>query len=255
MKYNDYLNIISKIGLPKDIPEFNTEGKLIICLIEYRIMEEIKYVLNAVLNIYDSKDIGLSIVYGLENKEYIEDNFSNWKNILLINTNNNVKDRYEYSAMLKKPQFWENFKNWSHILIYQCDALLLRKIDEVYFNYDYIGAPWESIDNWKIKKPPKYNGGNGGFSLRRIEKMIECCEENRYIENISKDNEDVFFCRCNLNFIEEKSVLHRNFSIETIYGNNPVGIHQLYRYIDNIMTDVEEKKFWDEIKKRFNIDV
>ena len=37
MKYNDYLNIISKIGLPKDIPEFNTEGKLIICLIEYRI--------------------------------------------------------------------------------------------------------------------------------------------------------------------------------------------------------------------------
>ena len=39
--------------------------------------------------------------------------------------------------MLKQPKFWENFLNWSHILIYQTDALILRKIDDIYFNYNF----------------------------------------------------------------------------------------------------------------------
>ena len=44
--YNDMLK---SIPAPENIPEFNTKGKLIICLIEYRIMDEIEWVINAML--------------------------------------------------------------------------------------------------------------------------------------------------------------------------------------------------------------
>lgn len=250
MKYKEYYKLISNIKGPSVVPEFNTKGKLVICLIEYRIMKEIEYVINALLKVYDSQDIGLSIVYGNINSNYINSVFSKWKNIKLIKTNDDNLDRNTYSRMLKRPQFWENFKNWSNILIYQTDALLLRKIDDFYFNYDYIGAPWERIDNWNGKVIPKYNGGNGGFSLRNIVKMIECCEENRNKHVIPSGNEDAYFCTFDLKYIEAKSENHINFSMETIYSENPVGVHQIYRYIDDIMNDDEKNNFLRKINEK-----
>ena len=95
---------------------------------------------------------------------------------------NNINQRI-YSKILKKPDFWENFTNWKHILIIQTDALILKKIDDIYFNYEYIGAKW--ADN-------TLKGGNGGFSLRNIQKMIEITEENRnkIFSYNSKNNKD-----------------------------------------------------------------
>ena len=84
MKYKEYYKLISNIKSPSVVPEFNTKGRLVVCLIEYRIMKEIEYVINALLKVYDSKDIGLSIVYGNINSNYINSLFGKWKNIKLM---------------------------------------------------------------------------------------------------------------------------------------------------------------------------
>ena len=57
VRKNMYNDMLKSIPAPENIPEFNTEGKLIICLIEYRIMDEIEWVINAMLRVYDSKEI------------------------------------------------------------------------------------------------------------------------------------------------------------------------------------------------------
>ena len=134
-----YYDLISKIKRPLIKPEFNSGGKLIIALFEWR-MEQIKYiraVINAVLNVYDTNEIGFAIVYGENNCAQIESEFGDWKNILLIKTNDHNHNSFTYSKRLYTPELWEHFKAWSHVLVYQWDALILRKIPEKYLIYDY----------------------------------------------------------------------------------------------------------------------
>ena len=230
---------------------FKVSGILNVCLIEYRIMDEIEHVLNALLHVYNSDEIGLTIVCGSQNEDYIRDKFNHWNNLRIINTGHANMTRHSYSALLKSPSFWEQFTMWSHVLVYQTDALILRKIDEEYFDFDYIGAPWKDIHKWAGKNKPTYNGGNGGFSLRRVLAMIQSCECNRNLshDEISVVNEDGFFCSNDtLNFAPENSNIHKQFSIEEIFYENPVGCHQLYRYI----TDNEFYTIINIIKQRFH---
>lgn len=226
-----YDSVISKIENPYNDFEikFNESGKLVICLIEYRILIRIKYVLNALLNVYSPYEIGLTIICGSSNYEYIYEIIKYWKNVNIINTKHENLNRGTYSALLKMPSFWEIFNNWSHVLIYQTDALIMRKIDDIYFDYDYIGAPWKKHD----KKWTKYYGGNGGFSLRKVKTMIKHCECFRNIDHkdICQRNEDGYFCNINMKFPEDKNI-HESFAVETIFSSNPIGCHQLYRYLD-----------------------
>ena len=55
---------------------FKVSGILNVCLIEYRIMDEIEHVLNALLHVYNSDEIGLTIVCGSQNEDYIRDKFN-----------------------------------------------------------------------------------------------------------------------------------------------------------------------------------
>jgi hypothetical protein len=225
MRIELYNNILKNIPEPIEIPCFNTKGKLIIVLIEYRIMDEIQWVINAALRVYQPEEIGFAIVHGTDNANYINDKYSNWKNILLVNTGHSNLNRGTYSALLKMPQLWENFLNWEHALIYQTDALLIRKIDDIYFNYDYIGSPWTQSNQCA-----PYCGGNGGFSLRRIKAMIEKCERfrNTVFEQIHRGNEDIFFCSFkDYKYPPINSALHKSFAVERVKHPQPVGCHQI----------------------------
>ena len=161
-----------------------------------------------------------------KNKLFIENKFKNWKNIILIHKNYDNIDRGTYSALLKQPEFYENFLNWSHVLIYQTDALLFRKIDDIYFTYDYIGAPWISTNQWC-----KYNAGNGGFSLRNVKSCIKVCEQfrNKNINTIHRGNEDGYFCsQDSFKYPDINSYVHKNFSMERVKIKTPIGCHQIY---------------------------
>jgi len=67
---------------------------------------------------------------------------------------------------------------------------------------------------------------------------------------IPSGNEDAYFCTFDLKYIEAKSENHINFSMETIYSENPVGVHQIYRYIDDIMNDDEKNNFLRKINEK-----
>jgi hypothetical protein len=171
-------------------------------------------------------EIGLSIIYGKNNKDLVESLFSDYTNINLIYKEIDNLNRGTYSAMLKQPQFYENFKNWSHVLIYQTDALIFRKIPDFYFNYDYIGAPWIESNQWC-----KYNAGNGGFSLRNVNACIKACEKFRdtEYEKIPRGNEDGFFCnQDSFKYPEINSESHKAFAVERVKHMQPVGCHQIY---------------------------
>lgn len=140
------------------------------------------------------------------------------------------KDIRGYNRLMMSEKFYEFFLDFQYMLIYQLDAFVFK--DELDFwckkKYDYIGAPWIGIinsgKNWiekfqfarraqkeyvnNTKQPGSilpteiqfYNKvGNGGFSLRRVEKFYSICkEEKRMIEYYNNNthhyfNEDVFW--------------------------------------------------------------
>lgn len=241
-KYDRYLDIIKNIVHNKKNINFINKGRLNICLIELRIMPEIEYVINSILKIYDPSEIGLTLVFGNINKDYIYNITKNMKNIKYIYYNqfDNLTIK-KYNKLLKWNNFYKNFIDFEFVLIVQTDSLIMRKIDNIYFNYDYIGAPWKDIkDN---------HGGNGGFSLRRIKKMLETTSNNKNFKKISghKPNEDIFFSfRDNYQYCNDRE-LHKSFSVETEYHKNPIGIHSIFFNhlndceFDNILSYINNK--------------
>lgn len=166
-------------------------------------------------------------------------------------------DIYGYNQLMISPLFYQSFASFSFILIYQPDAFVFEdKLD--YWcsqGYDYIGAPWldERIHHnifvqlkKSIKKSihTKYNFkrsgfpsrhqfintvGNGGFSLRRVNKFYELSiafkdAANAYIDHRNSSyNEDRFWSvevnrkKRLLNIPDYKTALH--FSFETFPEN------------------------------------
>ena len=226
--YEELLKVIPSVP---DQAEFNTHGRLNVCIIEYRAQREITYVLRALLQVYKPQEIGITFICGNKNEDYVKSLFPHWKNLRIINTGHDNLNRKTYSSLLKMPTFWENFTEWSHVLIYQTDALIMRKIEDIYFTFDYIGAPWGLNNQWV-----PVCAGNGGFSLRNVRACIQHCEEFRNVpqEKIPTTNEDGFFCRSKIfKYPPINSETHKRFSVEQVFHPRPIGCHQLYRYLNN----------------------
>jgi hypothetical protein len=258
--FNSYNNIIKQIKEPKSTPKFNKGGKLIIALFEWRcrapnnwnsnncMITYLKWIINAILKVYNSNEIGFALVYGENNYKQIESSFSNWENIVLVKTNDSTHNAYTYSKRLYTPELWENFKSWKYVLVYQWDALLLRQIPEMYFEYDYIGAP--------IAGCP-HSGGNGGFSLRNVEKTIEACEKYRgnyySIYNIKEriGHEDGYFGqgRDNFKYVKNKDE-HKEFAIESLHHDNPVGLHKVFHWYRQRCSTKEWLQLLENIKSK-----
>ena len=84
----------------------------------------------------------------------------------------------KYNKLLLSSVFYEMFKDSKYILITQVDVWIFR--DELQYwidkEYDYIGAPLFLPQNRQSKKLNKLMlpyGGNGGLSLRNVEKTLE----------------------------------------------------------------------------------
>lgn len=127
------------------------------------------------------------------------------------------KDIKGYNQLMLSAAFYERFLDYDFMLIYQLDAFVFK--DELVFwcqqGFDYIGAPWIERYKWKDKflsslhyrlnrKAPNSNlptllqfynrVGNGGFSLRRIEKFYNLCKtERERIDFYNAHNDSKFF--------------------------------------------------------------
>lgn len=175
-------------------------------------------------------------------------------------------DRYftgtkSYNHLMLWEGFYQRFldNGYAYMLVAQTDAVIWQEENRIpefmEKGFDYYGAPWvpeRRIWEWTFEKKTGFPGfaikcckkegqgitmGNGGFSLRNIEKCIQLIHEFRFrkIYWFIKRNEDIFFgvfgrknrcgfrlatVECGLEFARE---YHLRECVEK--GEIPFGVH------------------------------
>ena len=113
-----------------------------------------------------------------------------------------------YNNMLLAPEFYKTFGNYRYLLLCQFDVWVFRDEIQMWIDkgYDYIGAPWfvprpvASKDWAPLEKLMLPQGGNGGFCLRKIDKMIELLSNRKRSLNVALFLKGVFFLARNKRF-------------------------------------------------------
>lgn len=96
----------------------------------------------------------------------------------------NFTSNHAYNLMLLKPEFYRLFAAYDYMLIYQTDVFIFRNELDYWLRrgFDYIGAPWSPERNYSFFYPRlmwrRSCGGNGGFSLRRVQPMVRLLERH-----------------------------------------------------------------------------
>ena len=127
-----------------------------------------------------------TVFHSNENKKYLE-------NIIGKNHNFNLKslpehfDKNMYSKVLASEEFW-NQLHGEKILIFQTDTGIRRNDILNFWNFSYIGSPWD----WIVEGDSNLKIGNGGLSLRDRKTMIDICSKHKIENNFP---EDVFFAK------------------------------------------------------------
>lgn len=135
--------------------------------------------------------------------------YRQYDKLSICKVNNKWLSSYkEYNAMCCNKDFYNMFIDYEYVLICQTDCWAFEDRLDYYIDmgYDWYGAPWPF---WRNEV------GNGGLSLRKIEKMISIC--SNFVFNHINMNEDVWFCKIHKNEMNicpwEIAV---NFSLETV---------------------------------------
>lgn len=212
----DYLPLIKNIIIPPIVETSDYET----VFIEFRWLPHMEYLIrNTIIKLPTWKH---TIVCGNKNIYQIRQMCKTISNkINIIHLNINTFSVMKYSSLLLTTNFWKRLSG-KKILLYQEDTFLFHGNIKPFLKYDFIGAPWP--------KDFKLEVGNGGFSLRTRDKMIEIIENYKITEELQK-NEDVFFCthmlnsRCGL--IAPKNIA-QYFAEEFVISNNPLGGHKFY---------------------------
>lgn len=158
-----------------------------------------------------------------------------------------------YNKLMLDPKFYAKFINYEYMLIAQTDTLILNSGKEIErfldAGYAYWGAPWEEeqqywfyttksflYEKFHIGKKFLLRVGNGGFSLRHIDKTIQILKNKWFWRLLWQGNEDFFFALYGLdNNIDYKVAPleeARNFALETDMRKNlklglkPFAVHK-----------------------------
>lgn len=190
-------------------------------IIDPRVHQAFEIVLNNFLSNLDNRwnfiiicgNLNLSFLINLINLKFV----NHKHRITLVKLNiNNINAQY-YSNILMNKHFYSLIPT-EMFLIFQLDTLLSNVYNNNIYDfmeYDYVGAPW-----------PQGDVGNGGLSLRRKTKMLEVIER---LPPDPTNNEDLFFCRNNLNILHKPSADEaKKFSVEAVFYDKPFGIHKPY---------------------------
>lgn len=218
-----YDNIVKKIKIHDDSKKIwkipSKDQQLSVAIVEPRKHKLLPYVLYNMANIYGGGDVSLYIFHGTENECYVKDIIKDWKNVQLVNLNVENLTINDYNKLLTSTSFYDNFLS-KFVLIFQTDSIIRRKIDDDFFQYDYVGAPWK--ENCEVCV------GNGGFSLRNVDTMKFISKNciNTY------GNEDVFFSnevyKKGFSLPDVKTAAR--FSSELTLHPDPCGFHAINKF-------------------------
>jgi len=246
-----WTNYLSQFDLPSEYFQNITSKTNKFCvIIEPRKHPLLILVIKNFMYLLQKHNWGLIIWHGTENEEYIKDGLKNWPNVIFKNLNIHNLQIHELNILLTGRNFWEDnlALGVEHMIFFQTDTLLLKDNVDDFLQYDYIGAPWAHI--------PIIGGGNGGLSLRKVKTMLHIVNNFSFIPSISYA-EDIYFSL----YLVETSKTNNNiklplleeakkFSIETIFYEDPVGIHKAYQWLsteeknnlDNILNNLRKVK-------------
>ena len=166
---------------------------------------------------------GLKIYYGNKNKEFVKKFTQTWNNIQLENLEIDDLSGILYNNMLKTTKFWETIPT-ENVLIFQTDTILRRFGIDEFTSYNYVGAPWIRYREGKIV-------GNGGLSFRKKSRMLEIIRD---FQDDTIDMEDIYFCKYLKNEDIAPYDVAKKFSVEDVYYQNPLGLHQPKVDLDNL---------------------
>lgn len=166
-----------------------------------------------------SYEICLICPKNIELNEYVNIAYSNDVYLsFLFCSNDYFKSTETYSYMLETPDFYKCFSAYNYLMIYQLDGWIFTNFLDYYINLnvDYIGSPWKAY----ILNLDEDTVGNGGVSLRKVQKFINVCQSltPKDYECQHVENEDLFFCKTlrnkiHLKFADIKNA--SNFSLQS----------------------------------------
>ena len=191
-------------------------------IIEPRKMEILIKVIKNFMYLLQNKGWGLIVVHGTDNEEFVKSGLCGWKNVHYIKLNvSNLTPPMMEQLLAGFTFFWDKLLSigCEKALFFQTDALLLKDNVDDFINYDYVGAPWP-----KKLFGQSFNVGNGGLSLRDTSTMIEIINSLKKIHT----NEDCYFGYGCIKLNKKIPTIEEamKFSVETIYYNDPCGMHK-----------------------------
>ena len=174
-------------------------------IVEPRKHKALEFVLNNVCDCL-SNEWKIILFHGKSNIEYankivekLNVIFNN--RIFLINLNVDNLNQTTYSNLLtNKNTIYDNIDT-DIFLVFQTDSIILKKNAHLindYLNYDYVGSPWIRCE-YELTQRCNFIG-NGGFSLRNKNKMLEIIEKIPY----KNEFEDLYFSRNYNNILVNK---------------------------------------------------
>jgi hypothetical protein len=149
------------------------------------------------------------------------------------------------SRFFTETWFWEDLAPADHVLLFQTDSIICsnttQSVDD-FLQFDFIGAP--------IGR--SYGAGyNGGLSLRNRNSMLTILNEDTWEPANSVPNADGFNVAYEDQWFAWK--MHKDprftlptadvaltFSVETVWGEKPLGFHQMYRFWPGKKREIEE---------------
>lgn len=239
--YGSYLERVTPPIEEKRVFQMPNHNKLGICLIEFRKIEWLRHILNQIANIYGGTEVSLYIIHGQRNERFLKNILKGWSNVTFVKYFVDNIDRLTYADLCSHPEFYMNFKT-EFILKMEWDSFLRKEIPKKFFDYSYVGAPWNGFpndfDGNIFNRLGNKTVGNGGFSLRNVKRMIDICNKFKKPDNVG---EDVHISNCLPQNEVPTSKIAQEFSVEHIYNDDPVGLHHVWE-----IHDIEKITAWFE---------
>ena len=231
--YPVYKYLDSKLIERYSLSQFNNNSKNVALMLESRMFENTEFILRQ-FSRYLPEDFAMWI-YVTPNvySSYVElaNKLNNNINIIQLPSQYVLNSVNDYNNIMLDISFWSLLQQFERVLVFQMDTMIYRKGIERFYEYDYIGAPWNPSSNMATSV------GNGGLSLRNIQAMIYCLQNrnNVHVGIFNKNNiaEDVFYAYAMSQFGYKVADIENalSFSIESYgYNENSLGSHKLYVY-------------------------
>lgn len=229
MNTPEWIEYQAQFDLPAEyFQEIPAETTKYCVIVEPRSHPRLVIVIKNFMYLLQKKGWGLIIFHSYENESLLKEGLSGWPNVIYIPILEKGMPIAKYNDLLCSDVIWDILYKYKchNALMFQVDTVLLKDNVDDFISYDYVGAPWDV--RWL-----DMDIGNGGLSIRNVFRMWMISRQGSRIINTPfgqrfLGNEDIFYSwylkqnKANLPTVD----VAKQFSIETIWYEDPCGIHQ-----------------------------